>query len=399
MSRTVAAEPETLRARILAIEAAATDRMKGRDAEARVALLALLTGHHALLLGAPGTGKTMLLRLMASAVEGETCYRACHPWTRERDLIGALDLRQLAEGRIVRDSKGTLLSSHFAILDEAFRASDEARSIILSALNERRDSDGNPIPLRSALLAANDPPSEGLAAAFSDRILFRTIVDAIGDTAPAMAALLKGAKAAVAEVEPVADTTDLDLARAEVAAVRIPPAVAKLGVEIVRTFKEACANKDAVRVSDRRLIWAMGDLDHSGKPIASAVKASAWLAGRTSAHPGDLRVLLHVLWSEAEQVPVLKETIARLLPKECDAVADAIEELRAMLGALVADESGARVDALAAVEKRRDELFTTTLARGAAGTAGLVEEIESAAKGLATEIEKIRAERANAGAV
>ncbi len=383
-ARTAAA----LRAKMLRVEGAATDRMKGRNAEARLALPALLTGHHALRLGAPGTGKTMLLRFMAAAVNARTCYRACHPWTRERDLIGAINLAALTEGRIERDATGTLLASDVAILDEAFRASDEARAIILSALNERRDPDGRPIPLRTALLAANDPPSEGLAGAFSDRILFRRLVKSVAVTTDAIGKLAKGAKPVASEdfVEVVADLEDLKSARDFVAAVRLPDPVRELAAQVVATFREVA--KDAI-VSDRRVTWAFGDRDHTGTPIASAVKAAAWIAGRDEAIPTDLWTLADVLWHEPEQVPLLAETLKRLVPSPTDGAARMLNEVLALLSTLSSfGPSAMRLDAVEAVATTLAGMDTTRAIAGADAQVGA--QLKDAVEQLTDAIARAR---------
>lgn len=278
-----------------------------REPEARLLSLALLTRQHGVLIGPPGNGKSVLVEAALAAVTGARVFvHQCSPYTNRDEIEGPTSLAALKRDKVERDHAGKLFASELAYLDELFRAPDEVRSVALSALNERRDPTGRPIPLWSALCASNDPPREGLASAFGDRILWRCWSPAIG--ADKLGELLAG-RAQPVEPAPAVSLDELKAAHADVAAVKLPKEVLAMAAKVA---KELPALK--VNVSDRRWCWALADRDHAGRAVASAVKAAAWLSGRSDATVHDLRCLQWILWSELEQAPAVATLLDRLLP-------------------------------------------------------------------------------------
>lgn len=278
-----------------------------RIEEARVLVLALLTRQHAVMLGAPGTGKSVLAEALARSIADARSFSLqCSAYTSREEIEGAVDLGELRAGRVVRSHAGRLMASDVAYLDELFRAPSEVLSVALSALNERRAPDGKPIPLWSAVAAANDPPREGLAGAFGDRLLYRCIVRPV--QGESLGRLLRGREE---ELPPAPKLTMADVitAREQVAGVRVTSDVRKI---IDRFAGELPALR--VELSDRRWSWAAGEADHAGRPIASTVRAAAWLAGRAETTVADVRALAWIAWHEAEHAPAVRELLARLIP-------------------------------------------------------------------------------------
>lgn len=293
----------------------------GRSEEARVLSLALVTRQHAVILGPPGTGKSVLAEAMARAIAGASSFSLqCSAYTSRDELEGALDLGELRAGRVVRAHAGRLMACQFAYLDELFRAPSETLSVALSALNERRAPDGSPIPLWSAICASNDPPREGLAGAFGDRLLLRSIARPVaGDQ---LSALLAGRSEDLPEA-PAVTLADVVAAHQAVAAVRVTSETRKLLAQIARELPAL-----RVELSDRRWSWAAGEADHTGRPIASTIRAAAWLAGRSEVTPADVRALAWVAWHDVEHAPAVRELLARLIPTSDAALSGLLAEAK-----------------------------------------------------------------------
>ena len=70
----------------------------GREEEARVAVLALLTKSHAVFIGEPGTAKSALIRRLSQLVQCHFFYYLLSKYTVPDELIGAIDPVQYKQG-------------------------------------------------------------------------------------------------------------------------------------------------------------------------------------------------------------------------------------------------------------------------------------------------------------
>lgn len=155
----------------------------GRDEEARVAILALLTKQHAVFIGEPGTAKSALIRRLSQLVNARFFYYLLSKYTVPDELIGAIDPIAYKQGKFVRNIQGKLPTSELAFIDEVFRGSSETLNTLLNIMNERIfvDADGTVynVPLHSLFGASNEPPSDSELVAFYDRFLLKHFVKRI----------------------------------------------------------------------------------------------------------------------------------------------------------------------------------------------------------------------------
>ncbi|MEM2197294.1 MAG: AAA family ATPase [Sulfolobales archaeon] len=159
----------------------------GREEEARVAVLALLTKSHAVFIGEPGTAKSALIRRLSQLVQCRFFYYLLSKYTVPDELIGAIDPVAYKQGRFVRNVKGKLPEAELAFIDEIFKGSSETLNTLLNIMNERLfvDADGTVynIPLWSLYGASNEVPTDSELAAFYDRFLLRHFVRRIDASA------------------------------------------------------------------------------------------------------------------------------------------------------------------------------------------------------------------------
>lgn len=89
-----------------------------RTREVRGLLVALLAREHVLLLGPPGTAKTMLTELASNAVGANYFYWLMSRFTVPEELFGNFSLSALKQDKFKRITTGKLPEAELAFLDE-----------------------------------------------------------------------------------------------------------------------------------------------------------------------------------------------------------------------------------------------------------------------------------------
>ena len=146
-------------------------------------IASIITEQNCFLFGAPGTGKSELVRQIANGFNGCKFFGyLLSPTTDPSELYGPVAVSKLLEDEYTRDIKGYLPDSNIAFLDELFRGSSAVLNSLLQVLNERTFNNGKELvqtKIKSVVAATNSFPSEESLQAFCDRFLFRPTIEGL----------------------------------------------------------------------------------------------------------------------------------------------------------------------------------------------------------------------------
>src|ERR1041385_8204154 len=110
------------------------------------ALAALVSRSHVLLVGPPGTAKSMLADEICRRIDGARYFQwLLTRFTTPEELYGAVSLRALEQDDYRRVTSRKLPEAHIAFLAELFKANSSILNAILTLINERLFHNGKEI--------------------------------------------------------------------------------------------------------------------------------------------------------------------------------------------------------------------------------------------------------------
>ena len=285
--------------RIREIRDSLTRDLIERDIAVRLALLAALAGEHLLLVGPPGTAKSLVARRLRIAFKDADYFeRLLTRFSVPEELFGPLSIKGLEEDRYERLTDSYLPTASIAFLDEIFKANSAILNALLTLLNEREFDNGarrETTPLVAVVGASNElPEGEELDALF-DRFLLRLHVAPVSkDAFPDLLKLRGGIMPEEVPEDLQLTKDDLDAVRRDAEDVQVPGDVTGLLCDL----REWCG-AEKISVSDRR--W---------RKVVKLLQTSAWTDGRAGVSIWDCWLLQHCLWSKAEDREKIHEWYA-----------------------------------------------------------------------------------------
>ncbi|MCC5623458.1 MoxR family ATPase [Nostoc sp. CHAB 5715] len=250
-------------------------------------LVALLAGGHVILEGVPGTGKTLLVKVLAQLIQGDFRRIQLTPDVLPSDIIGTniFDLNS----RNFTLKKGPIFTE-VLLADEINRTPPKTQAALLEAMEEMQvtlDGESLPLPDLFWVIATQNPLEfEGtypLPEAQLDRFLFKLVVDYPDQAAEKQMLLNRQAGFAarrldISRLKPIATVADILQARLAVKEVKVSEAIVDYLLALVRTSRQ------------------YPDLTLGASPRAAGAwlqtsQALAWLAGRDFVTPDDVKAV------------------------------------------------------------------------------------------------------------
>ncbi len=266
-----------------------------RDMPIRLALLAMLSGEHLLLIGPPGTAKSELARRLRQVFRGGQYFeRLLTKFSVPEELFGPLSIKALEEDRYERLTGSYLPSASIAFIDEIFKANSAILNALLTLLNEREFDNGAQrvkTPLAAVIGASNELPEGNELDALYDRFLLRYEIGPVSDEGFHQLLQLDDAPA------PALDEADLlsadDLVAIQAVAIQLP--LAEDVYYLLGSLRDFLRERH-ITVSDRR--W---------RKAVKLLQVAAWSNGQSQVQVWDCWLLQYCLWHLPRQrEPILQ---------------------------------------------------------------------------------------------
>ena len=280
-------------------------------------LVALLTGGHVLVEGLPGLAKTLSLKTLSAAVDGDFSRIQFTPDMLPADIVGTQVYQPHESAFSVK--KGPVFAN-FVLADEINRAPAKVQSALLESMQERQATIGDKtfrLPRPFLVMATQNPvEQEGtytLPEAQLDRFLLKVVV---GYPSKAEERRILDSMARTrpnTSVDVVVTLDQILRARGVIDDIRIDERVRDYIVELVRATRQP----SAVGVDMDRFV-RYGGSPRATIALTLCAKAWAFLSGRAYVTPQDVKaiamdVLRHrvAVTYEAEALDVSPEDVVQ----------------------------------------------------------------------------------------
>ncbi|MBM3978796.1 MAG: AAA family ATPase [Planctomycetes bacterium] len=140
-----------------------------------------------LLIGPPGTAKSDIVVKFKDALgiaQEDYFEYMLTRFTEPSEIIGAIDIKELRDGRYIRKKEGKLPTARLVFLDEIFKSNSAILNILLTIINEKKfyqEGKPEPVPLRIMFAATNEIPEQGELAALKDRFVLKVLSRSVQD--------------------------------------------------------------------------------------------------------------------------------------------------------------------------------------------------------------------------
>ena len=321
-------QAEATGAQVAAAKAAIGNVIFGQERVVEQALITVLCGGHALLIGLPGLAKTKLVETMGIVLGLDARRIQFTPDLMPSDILGSEVLEEGAGGkRSFRFIPGPIFGQ-LLMADEINRASPRTQSALLQAMQEHHVTvagNRHDVPRPFHVLATQNPiEQEGtypLPEAQLDRFLFDVRVS-YPSSDEEVAILRATTGAAQGALEPVLDAEQTLALQRLAREIPASDAALRYAASLVRATRPE--DPAATALVKRAVRWGAGP--RAGQALVLGAKAHALLAGRAAVAPEDLRRVA---------APVLRHRVLPTFAAEAEGidadgiVADLIERVPA----------------------------------------------------------------------
>jgi len=252
-------------------------------------LIALLADGHILLEGVPGLAKTLAIKTLSDAVDGQFSRVQFTPDLLPADVTGTMIYNQKEQNFTVK--KGPIFAN-FILADEINRAPAKVQSALLEAMEERQITIGDtsfPLPTPFLVLATQNPvEQEGtypLPEAQVDRFMLKVFLDYPTKSEEKKIIRSNVRREGLNKASKVIQPEDILRLRSLVKAVYLDEKIEQYIVDIVF----ATRNPVDYNLTELSPLINFGGSPRASINLARAAKAFAFLQGRAYVIPEDIR--------------------------------------------------------------------------------------------------------------
>ncbi|MEM0970436.1 MAG: MoxR family ATPase [Verrucomicrobiota bacterium] len=299
----------------------------GQKAVIEQLLIALLSGGHCLVTGAPGLAKTLLINSLAMVFDLSFRRIQFTPDLMPTDITGTEILRESEGGTRQLDFQPGPIFASLLLADEINRTPPKTQSALLEAMQEKHVTAGGktrPLPKPFFVLATQNPiEMEGtypLPEAQLDRFLFNVIMDYLSEDEE-VAVITRTTGLLDEKPEPLFTGADVERFHETVRSVPVAEEVARYAVQLSASSRPNQPNSpDFV---NEMIEWGAGT--RAGQSLILGGKARALLEGRCHVSREDVDALAK---------PVLRHRVLLNYKAEAEGVTvdEVIERLQERLG-------------------------------------------------------------------
>jgi len=259
------------------------ERILGQSTNLRLLLSAILAGGHVLLEGVPGTGKTQMVRNLATLLGGNFNRIQFTPDLLPSDITGST-IFNMKESTF-QTLKGPVFTN-ILLADEINRTPAKTQAALLEAMEEKQVTiQGETFPLPDVFfVVATQNPLEfegtySLPEAQQDRFLFKLQIDfpTFSEEKEVLKKVIEN-RFGASLTSPQLDMNQFLAIKKEIEQVKIEENVLDYIMQIVRKTRDT----DSIR---------FGASTRAGISIGKAGQAWAYLAGRDYVTPDDIKIV------------------------------------------------------------------------------------------------------------
>lgn len=276
-----------------------------RDELIKIMLLAIATGTNLLMLGPPGTGKSLITYELCNRIQNANYFQWMLNKTSDpSEILGPFSVKEMENDKFLRITTGKLPEAHIAFMDEVFKSNAPTLNALLTIMNEHifyNDGKPNDVPLISMFGASNEPPEDESLDAMYDRFIFRINLNYIHDTSnkKRMHSNYIDKRAGLTNLANKTTITIEELLALQEAAKNV-----RVSKDIINKFIRLIGDlaRQAIHISDRRQ-----------NECFKIMQGSAVLRGSNNVGLDDFKSLVYVLWEKEDQIPVIESTILKMV--------------------------------------------------------------------------------------